>query len=591
MLKTENLIPRRRLYVLSGGFLLILSILVVRFFQLQIINHEQYQAKSEANIIRPQRIPAPRGIIYDREGRILVDNQPIYILSVVPIEMQNRDSTFTEISRLIGVDPVTLEENYQKNYRGRFFPVRLVKDLTITQIGIIAEHSSEMPGINYEQVPERSYHSGIKASHTLGYIREVDRKFLESSDQSGEYRLGDLKGWSGLEKEYESILRGKDGVNYIQVDVFGREVEQLITLEDVKPVPGKDLYLCIDSDIQKLVEQELEGYRGAVIVSDPETGEILALASAPDYPPDLFTGLTLQNRWQQYADDPANPLLNRLLNGLYPPGSTFKPLDMIGLVEHDLVDTNQTITCNGSYRLGRRTYDCWNPVGHGTVNLRKAIQQSCNVYFYNMIQKMQLNDWSEVSRGFGFGTATGIDLPSESEGAIPDMEFMNNKYGAGKWTKGHLLNIAIGQGDILVTPMQMAAMINQIITKGNPGVLHVAMGAPVGKVQPRYQPHTDTWELLLDFMRTVTQTKDGTGKSANPKIEGVDTGGKTGTAENPHGEPHAWFIGWAGNRQKTVTVTVLLENSGHGGEVAAPIAGKIFKLYFRKYFPDERLAG
>ncbi len=583
MLKTENLIPRTRFFVLSGMVLIVLFILVLRFFQLQILSYEKYRLKSEANIIRPHSIQAPRGVIYDREGYILVDNHPTYILTAIPIELQDRESTFNNINRHLGIGIDVLESNYQKNYRGRFIPTRLVKDLTIQQISRVAEHSADLPGISYIQVPERYYPADIHLSHTLGYIREVDRKFLETSTQKDKYRLGDMKGWSGLEKMYEPILRGKDGVNYMQVDAYGREVEQLIELQDVKPIPGDDLYLFIDSDIQALAEQELVGYRGVIIVSDPLSGEILAIASAPDYPPDLFTGLTLQDRWQQYAEDQTKPLHNRILNGQYPPGSTFKPLVMLGLLEHELVDTNQTITCNGHYRLGRRTFECWNPAGHGKVNLRKAIQQSCNVYFYNMIQKMELDDWAAICQEFGFGMEVNIDLPGESVGVIPCVEFMNKKYGEKKWTRGHLLNIGIGQGDILVTPLQMCRFINQVITKGTSPPLKIASKNQISDQNNSINFKDEYWQLLLDYMRMVTQSSEGTGKLAEPKIEGVDTGGKTGTAENPHGEPHAWFIGWAKGQEKTITVTILLENSGHGGDVAAPIARKIYRKFFRKY--------
>ncbi|MCK5331707.1 MAG: penicillin-binding protein 2 [Candidatus Marinimicrobia bacterium] len=584
MLKTENLVSRQRLVILSSLVSVLLFALIGRFFQLQIYNYEKYKVKSEANIIRAQSIPAPRGLIYDREGNILVDNYPTYLLTAIPIEMGNVDTVLHKISGYIDVDTTTLIKNYKKYYQGRFHPTRLAKDLSIEQLSRIAEHKLELPGVNYKQMPERYYPGLINASHIIGYIREVDRRFLETGNESGQYRLGDMIGWRGLEKTYESRLRGIDGVRYLQVDALGREVGAVAGHQIIKPIPGEDLFLSLDRDLQILIEREMIERAGAVIVSRPQTGEILAIASFPDYPPDLFTGITLDEEWNFYAQSATKPLVNRITNGLYPPGSTFKPLVLLGLLSHNLIDTNKTIICKGKYRLGRGVFECWKPGGHNKVNLRKAIEQSCNVYFYNMIQLMDLDDWAAVCHSFNFGEKSGIDLPSELTGTIPTTEFMDNKYGKRRWSKGNLLNIVIGQGDILVTPIQMLLYINQIATRGNAVTPHLILKGNES-IDNKPDISDEIWDILHDFMHGVTNSAHGTGRLAQPKLPGVITYGKTGTAENPHGEAHAWYIGWGEKDNQMLSVVILVENAGHGGDVAAPIARKIFELYFPKYHP------
>lgn len=586
MLKTENLVPQSRLLVLAGFSLLLILILVFRFFQLQVLRYQQYKVKSEANIIRAQSIPAPRGLIYDRNGQILVDNRPTYVLLATPAEMTDPDSILPIIAEHSGLDLTQLQAAYDKNYRGRFQPIRLAKDLTIYQLSRIAEHRSELPGISYKQFPERYYPAVVRAAHLIGYIREVDRNFLTTAEIASEYRIGDLIGWRGLEKMYEASLRGTNGVRYLQVDVMGRAMEGGAERGVIKPLPGTDIHTTIDCDLQNLIEAEMEGYRGAVVVSLPQTGEILAQGSFPDYPPDLFSGATLSEDWTHYAGRPDNPLLNRVTHGYYPPGSTFKPLVAIALLENEIIDTSQTITCTGSYRLGRRTFACWNPAGHGKVNLRDAIEQSCNVYFYNMIQLTPLDVWAQVVRDFGFGSLTEIDLPSEQAGIIPDTDFMEAKYGQGRWTKGHLLNIAIGQGDVLVTPIQMLTYVNILANQGWAVRPHlVEKGSDYPEIDVTVSP--DTWSILQRYLLGVTHGENGTGKLAQPRDTTIVTAGKTGTSENPHGEPHAWFIGWAQQGELMVSVVILMENSGHGGDVAAPLARKIFQLYFQKLAEQE----
>ena len=586
MLQSENQVSQQKVIILRAVVATVIVLLLGRFFQLQIYRYEQYKVKSEANIIRVQSIPAPRGLIYDREGNILVDNHPTYMLTAIPVEIVNRDSIIKKISKYIEIQEELLTRSYEKYYLGRFHPTRLAKDLSISQLSRIAEHKSELPGIYYKLLPERYYPQFINASHVLGYVREVDRNYLETANQNKQYQLGDMIGWRGLEKQYESILRGTDGARYLRVDALGREVQSSIDHEVIKPIPGEDIHISLDSDLQILIRSEMSGKRGAVIVSDPNSGEIFAFGSFPDYPPDLFTGITLDEDWNVYLNNPDKPLVNRITHGLYPPGSTFKPLVMMALLNYDLVDTSKSITCRGSYRLGRRKYDCWKPGGHGIVNLPKAIIESCNVYFYNMIQLIALDNWAEICRDFSLGNPSGIDLPSELSGNIPDINFMNGKYGVKGWTKGQLLNIAIGQGDILVTPMQMVNMINLIATKGKSYKPHLLIGRE-SPLSTSFEYKDILWDLLHRYMLGVTHDEKGTGKLAQPRLDNVNSYGKTGTAENPHGDPHAWYIGWANLNNSMISVVILVENSGHGGDIAAPIARKIFEFYYTKYFSEE----
>ena len=579
MLKAENLIPKGRYYIFSGIVIILMIVLISRFCYLQIFKYEQYKHKAEINRIRAVTIDAPRGLILDRNRNILVDNYPTYILTGIPGEMEDRENIFYTLSYCTGIDSINFAKNYKKYYRAKFVPTRLMKDLTIQQISILEEYKLDLPGVNYKKFPERYYSSEINGSHFLGHLKEVDSKIRSQMGNPNKFELGDLIGWTGLEKQYESQLRGMRGVKYLEVDALGREMGEVEGYNNRRAIPGNDLRLTIDSKLQALLEEEMKNYCGTGIVSIPESGEILAYVSKPDYHPNLFVGKMVAGRWNKLLKNQNRPLLDRVTTGLYPPGSTFKIITALALLETNLINPKEEIECTGTYQFGNRTFKCWKEDGHGYVNFQKGIAQSCNIYFYQMIQKISFSRWSNICFNFGFGEMTGIDVAYEKSGLIPTENYMNNKYGKWGWSRGNLLNLALGQGDILVTPIQMVQFINQVVTHGNAGRLHLAERKTQKKVIKNILSKNN-WEILEKSLEATVKNNQGTGRNADPHINGLIIGGKTGTAENPHGNPHAWFIGYGKKGDSTITSVILIENGGHGGEIAAPIFRKVFSYYF-----------
>jgi len=582
MLKTKNDTSIGQYLTLNILVLIVFSILIVKFFQLQVIQSNQYRKKANINSIRAESIHAPRGSILDRNGNIIVDNAPTYVLLAQPNIIGNIDSTISIVSNLINCNPSILSENYKKNYYGYFTPVRLIKDLTFEQISLLEEHRLELLGIEYKQIQERNYASDINGSHFLGYVIEVDRKNQLDVANSEDYKYGDLIGWHGLEKYYEGYLRDKRGVKYNAIDAYGRIIGGIQDDNVIMAESGKDLVVTINIKLQKFVEDLLDGKRGCVIINEPETGEILSFVNSPSYPPDLFTGATLSDDWNSVLNNPDKPLLNRITHGLYPPGSTLKMIALAYLLEHGTINPNKQFYCSGEYRYGNRTFKCWDEAGHGYVNLDKALVQSCNVYFFNAIQSIPLNDWAEVCRQFGFGEKTGIDLPSESSGNVPDEKYFNKRFGEKGWTSGLKLNLSIGQGETLVTPIQLLTYINLLFTRGNTNQPHFSKSAKLQDVTNE-NLSDNTWDKLNNLLYRVVNDKKGTGQLANPHIDNLTVAGKTGTAENPHGEPHAWFIGYAVKDDIKRSFVILLENAGHGGDVAAPIAREILSFIYKEH--------
>jgi penicillin-binding protein 2 len=553
-------------------------VLAYRFFQLQILDFEFYNKRADSNRIRVMSLPAPRGLILDRHGEIIVYNYPTYILYGIDVEIKDKQKNYEVISRTIGIDTSSLKKNYNNYYRNRFLPTRLAKDLNIKQLSRLEEAKNELSGIIYKQYPERIYNPKIRASHVLGYLKEMDQEIARKRVLNGDYEFGDLVGRSGLERKYETILRGKKGVEYYQVDAYGREVGKLEVEQNILPYPGNNISTTLDVSLQQLIEKEFIGKKGVGIVSNPKTGGLLAYVSAPDYKPDLFTGLVTNSDWQEVIADTNRPLLNRVANGTYPPASIFKMIVAIALLENKLISTNMEVFCTGSYEFYDRTFGCWSEFGHGKIDLEQAIVQSCDVFFYKAIQKIKLDELAGVARQFGIGFETGIDLPAEMKGRMPDNAYMDHLYGRWGWSKGALLNISIGQGEILVTPLQIAAYINILATRGKTHPLHLVQ--PKDEFIQAPKVSSKSWDFIQKSMRKVIIEPKGTGRSSDPKIAGLKIFGKTGTAENPHGEPHAWFIAFGEKDGSMISVVILVENGGHGGEVAAPMARKIFKQYF-----------
>lgn len=569
--------------------LLVFSGLLSRFYFVQIVEGEKYLRQSNDNRIRQKLITAPRGLILDRYGKILVDNTPAYSVYAIPRELAHRDETFSLLSQLLDRSPEELARSLRRERRGPFQPAKLARHIEYAALARLEEHKLDLPGIEFDVEPRRFYPAGVLAPHLFGYLGEINEEELkEHADER--YKRGDIIGKKGIEKVYEHLLRGEKGYYYVEVDAFGREVQILPDLGEKQPVPGYDLYLSIDAELQMFLEKMMQDKRGGAVVLNSKNGEILALVSKPDYDPHIFTKPIPQETWNDLVNNPDHPLYDRMVQSLYPPGSTFKIILAIAGLEMGRIDPSETVYCPGYLRLGIRKFECWKKGGHGTVALLQAIEQSCNVYFYRMMQKVGLKAWAYYARKFGFGKITGVDLFGESPGIVPDSTYFDSRYGPGKWSRGLLLNLAVGQGDLLVTPLQMATFAMALANRGmgfRPRLFSHAEN-PVLEDTKIAMPdtvwirgiHEQNWDLIHQGMYMVVNGNHGTARWANPGK--IKVAGKTGTAQNPHGEDHAWFIGFAPYDDPQIAFVVFVENGGGGGAVAAPIAGRFLKFLLRK---------
>ncbi|MFZ5516422.1 MAG: penicillin-binding protein 2 [Candidatus Zhuqueibacterota bacterium] len=562
-------------------------ILIVRFFYLQIYKQEQYFTASEKNRIRERVHEAARGIIIDRNGEILVDNHPSYSVYAIPIEVKESENILKLTGEILDMKPAEIKRTIQKKKTGYFTPIKLKRQVDFETLSRIEERRMDLPGILYMTEPRRYYPSGVRAPHLFGYLGEITQEEMELEENKGMH-LGSIIGKKGLEKVYEKELRGFQGYEYIEVDALGREVRKLKDKPEIQSQPGKNLHLTLDAILQRALEARMDSLRGGAVVVDCKTGGVLALVSKPDYDPEIFTKPISPEIWNELVNNPSKPLYDRMVQSLFPPGSTYKPVLAAAALEHNIIEPSWRAYCGGFLNLGRRNYDCWKPGGHGELDLLGAIEQSCNVYFYKLELKVGLDKWAEYSRNFLFGELTGIDLIAEKAGVVPDQEYLDRQFGKNKWSKGLILNLAIGQGDLLVTPLQMARFAMILANKGVSHRLHLVeyLEDPIDGTRKLTQIDSvringvsqETFEVLKQGMFRVVHGVHGTAKSA--AYLDIKVAGKTGTAQNPHGDPHAWFIGYAPVDNPQIAICVLIENGGGGGAVAAPIAREVIKNYF-----------
>jgi len=585
MLQGRNIVEGWRSLLAHGLLALLFLILIGRYYYLMIVLHEKYAEKATANHIRAVPVLASRGVIYDRAGNLIVDNAPSYTISVIPIEVKKKPESLERLSSVMEISVEEINRRIVKNRRGSFAPAKVFSRVPFEKISHLQEHRLELIGVTYSIEPIRNYVSELDLSHALGYTREINRDDLNRFNKDSDYQPGDQVGWKGLEKFHESVLHGQRGFRYVEVNALGQEIGEVQDRAPINPIPGHDLVLSIDSYIQHTVEKALADSSGSVVILNHKTGEILAYASRPGYNLEMLSGRISSKDWEALIQDPRKPLYDRGIQGLYPAGSTLKPLAALYSLENHSNAKERTYVCRGSYRLGNRSFGCWKKVGHGKMNLHDAIQQSCNVYFFNLIQDIGIEDWAHIARDFGFGQRANIDIPGENKGLVPDTKYMNRKYGQNKWTRGNLLNIVVGQGDVLVTPLQLAQFagmlaqrgtqfqphfVNKVVSK-NGDVIQVNISQP----NDRVTASKDSWDFVHQSMWDVVNGKKGTAKAARQKD--WDIYGKTGTAQNPHGEDHAWFIGFSLDERYPYSWAVLLENGGGGGGKAAPLIGKVLR--------------
>ena len=581
MLKSEIYVPVNRRNTAFSVVILLFLILFVKLYTLMIHSYEEFRNKADYNRIRPVITYAPRGNIYDRNGNVLAANSSVYTISVIRDELTDTENELSQVSGYLNIPVKTLKKNMKKYGRGRFLPSRIARDVKVETLSLVEEHKNELPGVLYSTLPVRYYpmQDSIRASHVLGYLREIGPSELSRKDGRG-YVGGDFIGASGLEYFYESHLIGDKGHYYQQVDALGREAGEVSDREPIPAIPGNDLYLTIESKLQADVEKTLEGLKASSVVLNALTGEVLAMVSKPDFRLSDFAGFMEDEEWQRFQNSKEDLLLNRAITGRYPPGSAMKLVTAIAGLEEKLTNLDWTVECTGSYHYGDRVFRCWKEEGHGKVNISKAVKESCNIYFYQLIQRMDIDIWYKYANLFGFGSKTGIDLPQEKSGIAPNRKFMNRKYGKRGWTSGTLLNISIGQGDLLVTPLQMSRFAAILATKGK-NIAPWLASRPNAQAK-KISFKKSTWDLIHEMMFNVVNTPGGTAYSSRIASTSIEFYGKTGTAQNPRGEAHAWFIGFATKGSQTISISVIVENGGTGGSVAAPVASKIVQNYFNE---------
>jgi penicillin-binding protein 2 len=593
---------RRRFQAVVAVVVTVFVVLTLRLWYLQLIRGEYYRELSENNRIRVENIPPARGTIFDRHGRVLVDIRPGFNLAIIPEDIQDMEEILTQLSRVLGCDKGVLEERVEMAAsEPPFRPITLVRDMSRDQLGAVESYRFYVPGVAVQVEPRRSYEWPGFAAHLIGYVGEIDERQLKDGRYVG-YRQGDYLGKYGVEQQWDRVLNGQRGGRQVEVDSAGR---QLRVLREVAALPGQNLVLTLDANLQRRAEEALSGKAGAIVALDPNNGDILAMVSGPTFDQNRFIRGLSTKEWQDLIDDPTHPLTNKAIQGAYPPGSTFKPVVDAAALEEGVAEPGTVLGCAGQLPFGNRAYRCWEKRGHGRLDLYQALVRSCDVYHYQLGLKLGVDRMAEYARRLGYGSRTLIGLSNEARGLVPSSQWKLQRFGI-PWQKGEDLSISIGQGFLLVTPLQQAIAYATIANGGKvvqPRIVQRVEspeGAVLEEVLPQVVGEAKLKPATLEFLRRaltgVVQDPGGTGKAA--RLPGIVVGGKTGTAQvvrmaddEPRNQAldkipyeyrdHAWFICFAPVEAPQIVVAVLVEHGGHGGSASAPLARQVLEEFFQ----------
>ncbi|HEY5658481.1 MAG TPA: penicillin-binding protein 2 [Myxococcota bacterium] len=603
----------RRIPFVAVFIVLTLGVFFARLFQLQLVQTDDLRQRSQSNYVRTLRLEAPRGDILDREGRVLATTRPAFGLEVIPHDVSHAELTYAVLALLIDRDAAELSERVgSPSGRRRFQPVRLAADLSYDQRARVESHLYALPGVVSDVRPRRHYVEGELAAHVMGYLGEIQREQL-ATRRFANYRQGEVIGQAGVESLLQAELRGRAGGRNLVVDVAGRVVD---VLEEIDPLPGGRVTLTLDRDLQRAAE---EGFLpdvlgepakiGAAVALDVRTGDVLALVSKPSFDPNDFAGGIDAATWNALVSDERRPIQNRAISGQYPPGSTYKSILAAAGLEEKRVDPEKKVFCPGSYRLGRRAYRCWKRGGHGWVDLRRALVESCDVYFYQLGLELGIDRLAFFARGFSLGRLTGIALPQEKPGLVPTSAWKERRFGE-PWLKGETVSASIGQGFNLVTPLQLAVAYAAIANGGQLVKPRLVLQTEdmEGNSTPGLAPEVlgtlpvapEHLERVREALEAVVEEPGGTGGRA--RVRGVRVAGKTGTAQVValeqtedleehevafHHRDHAWFVGFAPADAPEIVVAALVEHGGHGGSAAGPVVQRVLARYFEKRAAEE----
>ncbi len=589
---------RGRTQFLITAVSIVFLFLVGRLFLLQVLQGERFAYLSENNRIRLKKVPGTRGMVFDRRGQLLVDSRPSFDLLFVPEDASDPEPTLRSMARFLGrAEEELLKLLEQNKTRPPYEEIVLGRDIDWRSIVAVETRQLDLPGVTLRIRPRRSYLNNSMGAHLLGYVGEVSSRQLKLLKEKG-YGMGDEMGQFGLEKSWEPFLRGQSGGQQVEVDALGRRVRVLSQVEDV---PGHNVHLTLDRDLQQTAYEALQGKAGAIVALDVNSGAILALVSTPSFDPNVFARGISSEEWRALVRDQRHPLTNRTVQGQYPPASTFKIVLAIAALEEGLISPETRISDPGYYVVGNRTFRDWKEGGHGLVDFHKAIVESCDVYFYQLGLRLGIDRIARYARLLGLGEKTGVELDDEKEGLIPDSEWKKRTFGQ-PWFSGETPSAAIGQGYVSVTPLQMASLMAAVANGGTlyrPWFVRKVESLD-GTVVREYGPEKirsvalkkSTLEYLRNALRDVINSGSGTGGRAKSSM--VEIAGKTGTAQVVAMgggfikseqlaydiRDHAWFVAYAPADKPEIAVAVLVEHGGRGGAVAAPLVKKVIEKYF-----------
>jgi penicillin-binding protein 2 len=573
----------------------IFTIIVFRLGWLQLARGGFYRDLSEDNYVQGFEVRAPRGLIIDRNGEILADNRVSLSITLNRIRQRDDDAVADVLAEVLELDRAFVAEKLLETRMRYYGAVTLVEDATLEQVSRIEERRSDLPGVKVETTAKRRYLDGSLCTHAMGYVGEVSDREIEAAPWE-ELAPGDFIGKTGTEKRYERYLRGEDGAEYWVCDAAGRELYPFEGGPSKAAEPGHNLVVTIDAPAQRVAEEVLrEHTAGAIVAIEPATGEILVMASHPAPDPNALAEGVTTDEWRELTSDPRHPLLNRAIQAVYPPGSPFKLVTAGAGLETGAISRGTYVTCKGAYKYGIRTFRCWKPEGHGVTDVLDGIIESCDVFMYQVGAKLgvaTLMDWAERC---GLGRKTGLDIGGELAGNVPTPSWYDRRYGKKKWSRGVVINLSIGQGELLVTPLQAACLACGVANSGPVYRPHLikrveaysgrTRGTTTSRLAYELPFRPPTMRLLRQAMLGVVEAQNGTGKLA--RIPGIEVAGKTGTAQNPHGEDHSCFIAYAPADDPTIAIAVIAENAGGGGAIAAPMAREVMKAYLRIEDPEE----
>lgn len=585
----------------SGMVYAVIAVFVLlglRLFYLQVVEGDEYRRLSAINSIRLQKVNPTRGLIFDRAGRLLVDNRPAFELRIILKDAKPVEQTVARLSQYIGVPASELMETIAR-HKGlpSYKPILLKNDIGRDALAAVEVHRYDLPGVVVNVQPIRHYIENDRAAHLIGYLSEISAKEL-SRDRYAGYDVGEFIGKFGVEKTFETYLRGGRGGRQVEVNARGQVVRVLKT---VPAQPGHNVYLTIPATLQKKAEMLLNGAPGAIVAMDPNNGDILALASSPSFDPNTFVEGMSHEQWQALVGNPFRPLENKAVHAEYPPASVYKIIAAMAGIEEGVIDENFSVFCPGNYKLGNRVFRCWKKWGHGQVDLAKALAESCDVYFYQTGQQLGVDRLAWYARACGLGETTGIDIQNESAGLVPTVAWKRRRFGQ-QWHGGETLSVAIGQGFNLVTPLQMVVMTAAVANGGMryaPQIVksvQTAEGDTVFQSAPRMTGRLPVSDTTLAKVRQglheVVHGRSGTARIA--RMDGVNISGKTGTAQvfsrktgetqkgedtPAHLKDHAWFVAYAPSEAPRIAVAVIVEHGEHGSSAAAPLARELIKAY------------